>query len=457
MLTSCPVVYCIHARSWGGVYLNNTTQTRLDVIRRGVSSNPTPWLVGGLIGLQLVVRLAAAATGSFWNDDFMLNQWAESVGLGFEYLLPVFGDHLEVVGLLFGWLTVRVFDGSYFIAMLWPALLFCGGTYFLYRLLDEVFGWRVQFYLVIVLVSFSPISIGPYLWYSVDFLMAPYFFFGFLTMWLAWRYVRNRSGRRLLACALSVVALTLSYELAYVIPLAIFVMVSVIPVDDGARLGFRRAALAHWKLWIVLGSMYVVLAVFYGTKTTVSPIQASFEDVTGAVLKGMGSGTIPAVFGGPWSYNSVLGAEWPVFNTVAVLSVIVFLALVLFILPLAKPWSSVLWVAALLLIATQWTIIAFGRGYVTDSFPVVMRYAAPGIVVIAVPLAYSMASGRFERNAWNEFARPLVCWWRGLSSMSRSVASFGLVSVLCLSLAIGLQSPIYGNPFLPAKGYISFG
>ncbi|NQU38106.1 MAG: hypothetical protein HQ526_11000 [Actinobacteria bacterium] len=420
-----------------------------------MSVDPTPWLVGGLLVLQLVVRLVASTTGSFWGDDFMLNQWAASAEPGLGYFLPAFGDHLEAVGHFFGLLTVRVFGGSYFVASLWPALMFCGGTYFLYRLLDEVFGWRVQFYLVILLVSFSPISVGPYLWYSVSFHTAPYVFFGFLTMWLAWRYVRRKSWRRLLACAASVLLLTLSYELAYVVPLAIFAMVAIIPVDGRARLGIRRAVTTYWRLWVVLGTMYLVLAVVYLTKTTASPIEASADQVSGAVLRGLGSATIPAIFGGPWSYNVILGAEWPTFSTVAVLSVIAFLVLVVVVLPLAKPRAAIMWISVLVLLASQWIIVAFGRGFVNESFPVVMRYAAPGILLLAVPIAYSMASGRGERDGWNAFALPLVLWWRDLAQVSRTVMSSVLAGALCISLAVGLQSPIYGNPFLAGKGYIA--
>ena len=136
--------------------------------------------------------------------------------------------------------------------MIWTGVLYAASMWVLFRLLVRIFGWRTQFYLLIVVLGFSSLTLQGYLWYSVSIWLAPLTFFTLLTLLVSWNYVLAPRWWRLVL-VLVVTTLTVgTHEFSGVRPCAPVRDARRDPwrTDGGRSLGLRAVA-SYWKLWVV--------------------------------------------------------------------------------------------------------------------------------------------------------------------------------------------------------------
>jgi hypothetical protein len=86
--------------------------------------------------------------------------------------------------------------------------------------------------------------------------------------------------------------------------------------------------------------------------------------------------------------------------------------------------------------------------------PLVIRYISPAVVPLVVAVAATMAIARGDVRGWRDRALPLTRWWRGLSSVSRTLLVVVLVQAYALSFSVTLVAPVLHNPRNSIRAFV---
>lgn len=404
--------------------------------------------------LQLGYRWWASRPGYFWQDDYFLIAWADANPLRPFVTLP-FSDHFQPLGLSLLWLCQHLAPGSYDAAMLWTATVYAASMWMLYRLLDEVFGWRAQLYIPLLISFFSALTLQAYLWYSVSVWLAPYIFFSLVTLRAGWAYAQRRGALRLLFAGAAMTALVLAHQFAVLVPVLLLGMLAVVPhVGTAGRSLGIRAVLRYWRLWVVLVLPTALLVVYYAQRfSTRQPSASSPVASLDFIWREITSVILPTLFGGPWRYNGYLSPEWPLFTPLGVLLVVQVVLVLVLLLPRIKPRSAALWIFVALVIVSGLAAVALGRGS-SGAPAVVMRYGAAAVVPLAIGLAYSISEGREERDGWRREGTEAAAAWRRSPRVLRAVAVTAVLQVFLVAATFSASVPVFENPTIPNRAYV---
>ena len=421
--------------------------------RRRRRPSRTDLAVVGIIAANLLYRWLISRPGYFWQDDYFMMSWAKANGLTRDYLFLPASDHFQPLGLALLWVAQHVSPGSYDLAFAWTAVLYGASLWFLYRFLLVTFGWRVQFYLVLMFAGFSVFTLQAYLWYAASVWMAPLVCFSFLTLWLAARYRRQPSRRALVLVLLSMTAAVLSHPFAAAVPVLVLVLTACVPTATDPRTGWR-ALVRTWRLWPVLILPFALIPWFYlRGQATVTPRVFSAPTAASFVGHEWLTGVAPGVAGGPWDYDAWLGPEWAVVTPYSVFWVVQLVLLVLVVVPLLRRRTLSMWVAAALVVSAELGAVAVGRTF-GGSVPLVIRYISPAVVPLAVAVACTMAVAPGDYRGWRARAVPLTTWWRGLSPVARTLLVLLLVQAYALSFSLTVVAPVLHNPRNDIRAYV---
>lgn len=432
---------------------DSTDQAALVARRRGRPLGRTDLVVLGVVLANIVYRWIISRPGYFWQDDYFMMMWAKQNPLSLDYLLLPASDHFQPLGLALLWVSQRLFPGSYDAAFAWTTALYALSLWFLYRWLRVTFGWRVQFYLVLVVAGFSVFTLQAYLWYASSVWMAPLVCFSFLTLWMVGRY-RSRPSRRALALVLVAMTLTvLSHPFALAVPVMVVALVATVPTGGDPRTGLR-AVFRAWRLWPVLALPFMLVPWFYlrglGTGT---PRDFSVQTAAAFIGREWLAGVAPGTVGGPWIYYGFLGPEWPVITPYGVFWAVQLAVLVLLVLPLLRRRVVWLWIAAVLVIVLQLGAVAVGRTF-PAGVPVVIRYISPAVVPLVVALACTLAASPVDAGAWRDRAQPLRRAWKRIGGVGRTTVVVVLVQAYAVSFSFTLVAPVTQSPRNTIREYV---
>lgn len=409
-------------------------------------------VIAALVSVNLVYRWIIARPGYFWQDDFYITAWAKYNPLGPDYLLLPFSDHFQPLGFGLAWISQRAFPASYSAGMLWTSLFYAASIWVMYRLLVRIFGWRPQFYLVLLFFGFSIFTVQSYLWYAASLYLAPYLAFLPLSLLAAVAYLQNPRvlGLGLAFLASSLVALSHTFGLS--VPILTGLLIATLGIGGFGGRSWPRRVLGQWRLLTAQSAPIVLIALYYvgrtrdGREVTVEPLDGIFF-----ILKQFGWVVIPGLAGGPWRYNGYLSPEFPVFTPLGGFLIVEFL-LIIALLAWVKPRAFWFWVGAIAVVSGQLVAVTLGRG--GGDTALVIRYAAPGLVAFTLALAVSMATCPTESPGWRGPGLRLAQLWRSFSPPARWLAVGVIAQVYLVSFSISLYTPVIESPFAFNRAYM---
>ena len=405
-----------------------------------------------LVIANIVYRWVISRPGYFWQDDYYLMAWAEANPPNLTYLFLPFSDHFQPLGALLGWTAQRLFPGSYDAAMLWTAILYAGSIWTFSRLVRSIFGWRPQLTLVLVLWGFSVFTLQAFLWYAASWWLAPFLFFAPLALWAGVRYVRAPTIGNLAVAFVTALAAYLSHTFGFVVPIIMLLIIGTVPLLSPLGTGRPRDVLRWWRLLCVQAAPVLLLGFFYltrassGRAVTVAPLE-SFA----FVWKELAWVIVPGLAGGPWRYNGYLSPEFPVFTPLGGFLLLEFVLLLGWLLKV-HPRSGRLWLAMLAVASLQIVVVTLGRG--GEDTALVVRYAAPTLLPLAIAVSAMLAWPVHAPSPWRASGRRLAEWWRNLSAPTRVVVTAGLLQAFLISFSITVQVPAFDTPFAANRAYM---
>ncbi len=410
-------------------------------------------VVAVLVVVNVGYRWLISLPGYFWQDDYYITAWAEQNPLDSWYLFLPFSDHFQPLGFALAWVCQRLFPGSYPAGMLWTAVVYAASIWVFYRLLVRLYGWRLQFYLLILLWGFSIFTVQSYLWYAASLYLAPYLLLVPLALWAAIAYLDDPRAWRLVAVFCTSVAAVLAHTFGAIVPVLTAALIVAMGLGSSTSTRWWRALARQWLLIVVQAIPVAMVVVFYlmrsssGRGVTLEPLEGLlfvFREFVWVI--------VPGLVGGPWRYNGYLSPEFPLLTPLAVMLAVQFLV-VLVVLARIKPRAFTLWVLMIGVVAGQLATVTLGRGGGDTSL--VIRYAAPGLLPLALAVSYTLASRPTEFDPWRGWGQDLATWWRGLGVTQAGIVIVIAAQAYLISFSISLSVPVFDTPFALNRTYMT--
>ncbi len=410
-------------------------------------------LVGALAAINLGYRWLISLPGYFWQDDFYITAWAEQNPLDSWYLFLPFSDHFQPLGFALAWVSQRLFPGSYTAGMIWTAVIYAASIWIFYRLLVRLYGWRPQFYLVILLWGFSIFTVQSYLWYAASLYLAPYLLLVPLALWSAIAYLEDPRAWRLIVVFSTSVGAVLAHTFGAIVPVLTASLIIAMRLGSSSSTPWWRAFGRQWLL-IAIQTIPVAMVVLFYLMRSSSGRGVTLEPLNGLlfVFREFVWVIIPGLAGGPWRYNGYLSPEFPVLTPLAVILAAQFVVL-LVLLARIKPRAFTLWILMIVVVAGQLVAVTLGRGGGDTSL--VIRYAAPGLIPLALAVSYTVASRPSESHPWRGWGQDLAGWWRGLRMTQQGIVILIAAQAYLVSFSISLSVPVFETPFALNRTYMT--
>ncbi len=400
---------------------------------------------------NLAYRVLISRPGYFWQDDFYITAWAKYNPLGPDYLLLPFSDHFQPLGFALAWFSQRLFPGSYSAAMFWTAILYTASIWVMYRLLLALFGWRPQILLILLFWGFSIFTLQSYLWYAASLYLAPYLLLLPLALLCAVRYLRRPGPLPLVACLATSALVVSAHTFGLAVPAITALLLAVGAVGDGAVTWWRRVV-GQWRLLVLQFLPSLAVVAYYlnrsadGREVTLDPLQGLF--FIGRQLAWV---IIPGLAGGPWRYNGYLSPEFPLFTPLGGFLVFQFVV-ALVVLAWIRPRALWLWIGALVVVAGQLLAVTLGRG--GGETALVIRYAAPGLVVLTLALSFTIMTDSRGTFQWRRGGTRVAAVWRGWGDTGQTIAVLLLMQIYLVSFSVSVYTPVLDTPFAFNRAYM---
>lgn len=410
-------------------------------------------VVAALVVANIGYRWLISLPGYFWQDDYYITAWAEQNPLDSWFLFLPFSDHFQPLGFALAWVCQRLFPGSYAAGMLWTAVIYAASIWVFYRLLVRLYGWRPQFYLLILLWGFSIFTVQSYLWYAASLYLAPYLLLVPLALWAAVAYLDQPRTWRLVVVFGTSVAAVLAHTFGAIVPVLTAALVVAMGLGSASSTPWWKALSRQWLLILVQSIPVAMVIVFYlmrassGREVTIEPLAGLlfvFREFVWVI--------IPGLVGGPWRYNGYLSPEFPNLTPLAVILALQFLV-VLVVLARIKPRAFMLWILMIGVVAGLLATVTLGRGGGDTSL--VIRYAAPGLIPLALALSLTVASRPSSVDPWRGRGHDLASWWRGLGVIQVGVIIVVAAQAYLISFSISLSVPVFETPFALNRAYMT--
>jgi len=409
-------------------------------------------VVAVLVMVNFAYRWLISLPGYFWQDDYYIMAWAEQNPLDSWYLFLPFSDHFQPLGFLLAWVSQRLFPGSYPAAMMWTALIYALSIWAFYRLLVRLYGWRTQFYLIILLWGFSIFTVQSFLWYAASLYLAPYLLLVPLALWSAVAYLDDPRPWRLVPVLLLSTAAMTAHTFGAIVPVLTAILIGVMRLGSSSAAPWWRAITGQWLLLglqiVPVGMVlaFYVMRASSGKGVTIEPLNSLifvFREFVWVI--------IPGLAGGPWRYNGYLSPEFPLLTPLAVMLSIEFVAL-LGLLAWFNRRGFWLWLLMLAVAAGQLLSVTLGRG--GGDTALVIRYSAPTLIPLALALSGTLAMRREGVSQWNGRSIDVAAMWRGLKPAAKGVFVALAAQVYLISFSMSLAVPVFETPFAFNRDYM---
>jgi putative Ca2+/H+ antiporter (TMEM165/GDT1 family) len=349
-------------------------------------------VAAGFIALQLALRGWIAASGYFWQDDFIAaGRAATTPLLSAEFLLYDHDGHFMPAGFLLTGVYTHLWPLQWWPMAVTLVLLQALASLAVWRLLRLLLGDRPVLLAPLLLYLFSPLTLTSYTWWMAALNSLP------LQAGLAWvagdAIKLLRTGRVRYAVSGTIVfALAMSaFEKSLVIPVVAFAVVALLLREAGDRTPLVSAALRGRYLWVGLVAVGAAWAWAY---TSVVGSPAVGEDAAGTVPQAVGlvgngvfRGLLPGLVGGPLGWAEEGHWAQPPSWLVMAASAIAALA-VIWAVRRRQGAGTVWWLVAAYVAANVAALVAGRLTVMTpDVLSLSLRYFADSTLVVAIGIA----------------------------------------------------------------------
>ena len=348
-------------------------------------------VAGLLVVLQLLLRTWVAASGYFWQDDLIVASRAVSMPLlSSEFLMYDHDGHFMPAGFLLTGIFTHLAPLQFWPLVVAMVVMQALASLAVWRLLRLLLGDRPVLLVPLLLYLFSPLTLPAFSWWmaAVNALA--------LQAGMAWVAADAvqlvRTGRIRFAVTGSIAcALALAFfEKSIVVPVVAFAVVVLLQRAAGDPAPIMSALRCGRWLWTGLA---LVLAVWGWAYSSVVGSPAIGPDGAGTVPQAIGlvrtgvlRGLLPALVGGPLTWDAGAWADPPQAMTVigglAVLVAVVWSAR-------RRRGCGVIWWLVAGYVAACAAAMVLGRLTVmtADVLALSLRYFSDSALVIAIALA----------------------------------------------------------------------
>lgn len=356
-----------------------------------------PLALLGMLAAHLLVRGWVAAGSYYYWDDFILVGRAGSLPLlSGEFLLYNHDGHFMPAAFLLAGAVNALAPLNWAGPAAALLVLQLVASLAVLRVLVLLLGWRWAVAVPWLFYLFSPLALPAFAWWAAGLNALP------LQAGIAWvvgdAVLLSRTGRRRHAASGVAVFLVtlLFFEKALLVPVVAFAVTVLVARAEGVAAPARLVLRRGWALWA--GSALVAAgwaAVYLGAAARPRP-DGGYANLPDMLATTAVEGVLPALFGGPWSWERWLPAPpWATPPAWAVAACALALAaLAVLVARRVRGAVLVLGAAAGYLVLSQLPILLTRSGPNTAvELVLTLRYLADFAVVGALALALLIRAG----------------------------------------------------------------
>lgn len=369
-----------------------------------------------LVGLQLIVRGVVAARGYFyWDDLILIARSGDAPVLSADFLLHDHDGHLMPAAFLLAGIATKLAPLNWIAPAITLITLQAIASFAVWRLLHVILGARPALLAALGLYLFSPLTLPSFAWWANGLNQLPLQAGIALTTAEAILLYRTGRARHAVVGTAALVFAVAFFEKSVVIPFVAFAAVALLARTGGMARPLRTTARACARMWIPAAAVLAAWTAVYLTNVR-PPLHADLNSAGELLNHGTSLGLLPALFGGPWSWE-----RWPPSPPWAspptALVALCWLAVAVVVAWTYLRRRRVGWVwpsVAAYALASQLAMILSRAGADTaPELPQTLRYVADTALIVAVALAIiARAPRRATRpgfgTAFPQRPRPVV-------------------------------------------------
>ncbi|WP_235681327.1 hypothetical protein [Tomitella gaofuii] len=362
-----------------------------------------------LIAAQLVVRGVVAARGYFyWDDLILVARAGEHPLLSADFLLYDHDGHLMPGAFLVAGILTKIAPLHWTLPAISLVVLQALASLAVLRVLRVILGGRPTLLIPLALYLFSPLTLPSFAWWANGLNQLP--LQAGLALVTAEAILLYRTGRlRHAVTGAGTLVLALAfYEKSVVIPFVAFVVVALLAHTAGDRRPIRSTVRACASLWVGAAVILAGWAAVYFSHVA-SPLRTDRLDDAAALLHhGTSLGLLPALFGGPWSWDRwPPSPPWATPPVVLVVGAWLLIAAVVVGNHLRRRRIGWVWpaVAAYALASQLAMVLTRGGEGTAVEIAQTLRYVADTSVIVALALAII---DQAPRRATHPAFRPIL-------------------------------------------------
>lgn len=349
------------------------------------------------IALQVTLRLLVFGAGFFYWDDYVLQGRAAQFPLfSADFLLYLHNGHLMPGGFLVTGVLERLAPLDYWPVLFVMLVLQFLATWLTYRLLRSLIGPRPILLGLVALVALTPMSLLPGSWWSAAVNFLPLQICAAITGLLILKATRGGSRWwQVAAVAILVVSLAF-FEKSVLLPLvALAVAIAAGPPERGLLEGIRSTVRRQWLYWVLAALVVIAYLVYYlGRAGAQSRPLFDSSGIVILVAETLLRGLVPALVGGPLSYEAVGFGSALADPSVLVTAValVIVLALVAYGLGQSARSRAAWTLVGVWLLADVLSLVLGRSGFdMVLGLGTSLRYTVDALVIIMVAAAVTLA------------------------------------------------------------------
>jgi hypothetical protein len=262
---------------------------------------------GGLIALQLAVRAVLAFRGYFYWDDLILTGRAGTQSLfSAPYLFDDHDGHVMPGAFLLAGGITRVAPLNWVGPAISLIVLALIASLALLRALHVILGWRPVLLIPLTFALFTPLGVPGFAWWAAALNCLP------MLAALAWvsadaiLLVRTGNQRYAVTGWLVYLGGLLFFEKAAVIPFVAFAVAALLAHVTGDRSALRTVWNRGRRLWLASLALTVAWVALYLAVVDQKRWSSDLPMTWDLLRRSVTHGIVPAIAGGPWSWE-----RWP--------------------------------------------------------------------------------------------------------------------------------------------------
>lgn len=260
-----------------------------------------------LVVVQLVIRgIVAARSYFYWDDLRLLASSGDHSLLSLDFLLHDHDGHLMPGAFFLAGAATDIAPLNWALPAITLIALQAIASLCVLRLLWVILGPRPTILIPLALYLFSPLTLPSFAWWANGLNQLPLQAGIALATAEAILLYRTGRNRHAVVGAVAFLVALLFFEKSVVIPFVAFVAVALLARTAGTRRPIRAAARKAAKLWIPSLVVLAGWAAVYLTRVNPPLSTDNLSSAPEMLHHGTSLGLLPALFGGPWSWD-----RWP--------------------------------------------------------------------------------------------------------------------------------------------------